>query len=121
TRSLPYARPRLAVTTPPVILGVPGPITVAADANCQGVVPDVLGSVSASDNCTPASQLVKQQNPAAGTLLAKGNHSITVSVQDAAGNMATAQVSLQVADITPPVILGVPGPITVSANANCQG
>ena len=108
-------------TTAPVILSVPGPVTVSADANCQGVVPNVLGSVSASDNCTPASQLVMQQNPAAGTLLAKGNHTITVSVKDAAGNTATGHVILHVVDNTPPVILSFPGPITVSADGNCQG
>jgi hypothetical protein len=85
------------------------------------VVPNVLGSVSATDNCTPANQLVKQQNPAAGTVVAKGSHTITVTVQDAAGNTSSAQVTFQVVDTTAPVILSVPGPIKVSADSNCQG
>src|SRR5205085_11228381 len=73
------------------------------------------------DNCTPASELVMQQNPTAGTILDKGSYAIAISVKDAAGNVATGQVSLQVADVTAPVILSVPGPITVSADGNCQG
>jgi len=112
---------QVADVTAPVILSVPGPITVSADGNCQGVVPNVLGSVSASDNCTPAGQLIKEQTPAAGTVLVKGSYTIAVSVKDAAGNVASGQVSLQVADVTAPVILSVPGPITVSADGNCQG
>src|SRR5205085_9700852 len=73
------------------------------------------------DNCTPASELVMQSSPAAGTVLDKGSYAIGMSVKDAAGNVATGQVSLQVADVTAPVILSVPGPITVSADGNCQG
>ncbi|MEY2429898.1 MAG: hypothetical protein QOJ40_2783, partial [Verrucomicrobiota bacterium] len=112
---------QVADVTTPVILSVPGPITVSVDGNCQGVVPNVLANVIASDNCTPAGQLIKQQTPAAGTVLDKGNYAIAISVKDAAGNVATGQVSLQIVDLTSPVILSIPGSITVSADGNCQG
>jgi hypothetical protein len=106
--------------TPPVILSVPGPITVSADSNCQGVVPNVLGNVTATDNCTPAGQLVKHQTPAAGTVLAKGTYTITVCVQDADGNKANQTVALTIADTTAPVIQSVTASPNVLSPPNHQ-
>ena len=111
----------VADTTPPVIVSSPGPITVSADGNGVAAVPNVTGSIVASDSCTPASSLVITQNPAAGTSLGLGNYSIMVTVKDAAGNPANANVSFSVVDTTPPVIVSVPGAITVPTDANCQG
>jgi probable HAF family extracellular repeat protein len=108
-------------TTPPVIVSIPSPITVSADANCQATVPNVLADVVATDNCTPANQLTLSQSPAAGTFLGTGQHTITVTVTDASGNSSTATVSFTVADTTAPTIISTPAPITVSADANCQG
>ncbi|HWX21348.1 MAG TPA: HYR domain-containing protein [Candidatus Binatia bacterium] len=107
-------------TTPPVIVSAPGPLTVQVDANCQGTVPDVLAAVVATDNCTPASQLVMTQKPAAGTTLRIGSHTISFTVTDAAGNKSTGSVAFNVVDITPPAIVSAPGPITLSADANGQ-
>jgi probable HAF family extracellular repeat protein len=81
------------------------PITIAADANCQGVVPDLLAQLAASDNCTPATQLIRAQAPAAGTLLPKGEHTVAILVTDAAGNSASVDVPLTITDLTPPVIV----------------
>ncbi len=110
----------VADTTPPVIVSSPGPITVSADGNGLASVPNVAGSIVASDSCTPASSLVIAQNPAAGTSLGLGNYSILVTVKDAAGNPAAANVPFSVVDTTPPVIVSAPGAITVPADANCQ-
>src|SRR5205085_387723 len=60
---------KIADTTSPTILSTPAPIALSADANCQAPVPNVLSGVMATDNCTPANQLVMSQNPVAGTLL----------------------------------------------------
>lgn len=108
-------------TTPPVILSVPGLITVSADGNCQGAVPNVLPKVVATDNCSPVNQLVLSQIPAAGTLVGSGQYTITVKVNDPAGNSSSASVPFQVVDTTPPAFVSVPGPILVSADSNCQG
>jgi hypothetical protein len=107
--------------TPPSITGVPASVSVSAGDNCQGVVPNVLGGVVASDNCTPANQLRITQNPAAGTMLGTGQYTIAVTVTDPSGNSSSANVALTVADTTPPSILSVPAPLTVSADTNCQG
>ena len=106
-------------STAPSIISLPGPLTVSVGANCQGVVPNVLGNVIASDNCTPANQLSLSQNPAAGTLLGVGQYTIVVTVADAGGNSSTGNVMLTVADTTAPAILSVSGPLTVSTDANC--
>ena len=122
-------------TTAPSITSVPSAFTVSADANCQGAVPNVLPGVVASDNCTPANQLVMSQSPAAGTLLPHGQYTITVTVKDAAGNTSTAAVPLAIVDTTPPVIQSITAspnvlsppshqlvPVTVSVAAvdNCD-
>ncbi|MDB6065175.1 MAG: hypothetical protein JWR26_1383 [Pedosphaera sp.] len=111
----------VADTTAPTIVSGPGPLTVSTDANCQGAVPNVVPQIVATDNCTPASSLVITQNPAAGTLVNSGAHLIVVTVKDAAGNSATANVSYTVTDTTAPVIVSGPGPLTVSTDVNCQG
>src|SRR6202043_2153750 len=92
-------------TTAPTIVSAPGPLTISTDANCQGAVPNVVPQIVATDNCTPASSLVITQNPAAGTLVNSGTHSIVVTVKDAAGNTATANVSYTVTDTTAPTIV----------------
>ncbi|HTL58482.1 MAG TPA: PKD domain-containing protein [Candidatus Limnocylindrales bacterium] len=108
-------------TTAPSFVSVPGPMTISAGAHCQGVVPNVLANVVASDNCTAANQLGLSQNPAAGSLLGTGQYMIVITAMDASGNSSTANVALEIADTTAPSFVSVPGPITVSADANCQG
>jgi hypothetical protein len=93
---------------------------VRANASCQGTVPNVLSNVVASDNCTPANQLVLTQIPAAGTVVGTGPHPITVLVADAAGNTTTATISFSVFDTRRPVIVGHIKPIMVRADANGQ-
>ncbi len=104
-------------TAPTVICSaVPG---ASADANCQAAVPNVLGGLSLSDNCSAASAITMSQSPAAGTLVGVGAHTITVTATDAAGNSASCTTSFTVADTTAPTVIcpAVPG---ASADANCQ-
>jgi hypothetical protein len=107
-------------TTPPTITGMPAPFRVSVGSDCQAQMPNMLGSVTATDSCTPANLLVVSQNPAAGALLGVGVYPLTVTVKDAAGNPATATVNFSVADTTPPSIHGGFGR-SVSTDANCQG
>jgi len=108
-------------TTPPVILSAPAPFNLSAGADCQVQVPNVLLNVVASDSCTPVDQLLKTQNPPATSLIGIGSHMILVTVTDGSGNTSSTNVSFTVSDTTPPTILSSPGPVNVSADANCQG
>ena len=103
-------------TTPPVVT-CPAGTTASAGANCQAAVPSVVGSVTASDNCTAAGSLTITQNPVAGTLVGLGVTTITVTVKDAANNGATCTTTFTVTDSTPPTIT-CPGPIVRNNDPN---
>ena len=105
--------------TPPVLMV--SPQTIAADANCQAVVPDFTATAAVSDNCACNSSdtsdscanrrpLTVTQSPAAGTPVGLGTYSITLSANDGSsnngglGNTTTVTTTLTVADQTPPSI-----------------
>jgi probable HAF family extracellular repeat protein len=104
----------------PTITSSPGTINLSVVANCQALVPDLSGLVTASDNCTPTDQLVVSQNPAAGTTLAIGSHTATVTVADAGGNVATVNVTLVVADDVAPDITSITASPCVLSPPNKQ-
>jgi probable HAF family extracellular repeat protein len=123
-------------TIPPVIVSCPSTLTVSAGEHCQGIVPNLGSYLVATDNCTPAAGLIITQTPAAGTLLDGGQHFVTVTVTDAAGNATSTSVSLTVADTSAPAIVSlaaspdvlsppnnqlVPITVTVLASDNCDG
>ena len=108
-------------TSAPVFLSGPNPVQLSADAHCQAAVPNLLGAVLVTDNCTPAGQIALAQNPLPGTVLPVGNYTVTVTATDASGNGASLNVPLSIADTTPPVILSSPAQLTVSADASCHG
>jgi probable HAF family extracellular repeat protein len=111
----------VADTTAPTILSGPSAMKLSADSSCHAAVPNVLSSVLVTDNCTPANQIQLVQNPAAGTVLGSGVYTIVVTATDSSGNSTTLNVPLEIDDTTPPTILSSPGPLTISANGQCQG
>jgi probable HAF family extracellular repeat protein len=107
----------VADTMPPVVV-CPEPLTVAADANGQALVPDLLATTGASDNCSAAEDLLRVQDPPAGVSVGLGTHSVTVTVTDPAGNSSSCAAPLVVVDTTPPT-LTCPAPLTVSPTVGC--
>lgn len=113
----------------------PPAMTVSAGDDCHGLVPHFTPGLLATDNCTPAAELVKTQSPAAGTKMPVGSHSVTLTVSDAAGNRSMCVTTLHVVDNTAPVISAVsvtpnligddgsmvPITVSVSASDNCGG
>jgi hypothetical protein len=109
-------------TTPPSV-SCPGNLKIKANDRCVGQVPNFLPGVVANDNCTPSGQIVKVQNPPPFSLLPPGTGSfvITITATDAAGNVGSCTVVLEVNDQTDPVIYECGDNAKVSANASCLG
>lgn len=105
-------------TIPPVV-ECPGNRTIPAGERGRALIPNLLMGLAASDNCSAASALVKQQSPAAGTVVRCGTHVVTLTVVDAAGNRTTCSATVSVVDVTSPVV-NCPEEIFRRARTNCQ-
>jgi hypothetical protein len=77
-------------TTPPTILGCPYPVLIEQLNPCQQLVIPLI-KLRATDNCTPASQLVWSQSPPAGTIVTGSDH-VIVTVTDLCGNSSQCDV-----------------------------
>jgi uncharacterized repeat protein (TIGR01451 family) len=97
-------------TTAPTVTA-PADSSASANASCQAPVPNYVANSTASDNCDNSVTLT--QSPAAGTMVGKGPHTVTVTGTDDAGNQGTDTVVFTVNDTTAPVIT-CPGNITRS-------
>ena len=96
--------------TNPTIAG-PSSQDLNADANCAAVVPNLLDDVTATDNCDQ--NLTVSQSPAAGTPFTGGtNHNaeqdVTITAEDASGNIGTRVITLVLKDVTAPVFTACP-------------
>ena len=87
---------------------VPAPVTVNADSNGQGTIPDFASGIAAQDNCGP---VTVTQSPVAGTTVGIGTHTVTITARDQAGNTTNATTTFTVRavgslsvslDVTPP-------------------
>lgn len=59
-----------------------------ANDECQANVPNFISSLGATDNVTPTSNLIIKQEPPVGTAVTMGPTAVTITVKDAAGNVA---------------------------------
>jgi hypothetical protein len=122
---------RVIVTNGPPTILCPPPLTLTANATCRGVLPVI--PVTVVERCTPSNQLAFAQSPPAGTLLALGDHTVTVWVSEGNHLDASCTVTVHVVDQTAPVIQ-CPGTVTaycapegtnvffkVEAKDNCDG
>jgi endonuclease G len=71
----------------------PAPMTINAGLSGQAAIPNVLGSITASDNCGP---VTLSQSPVAGTIVGVGTHTIAITATDAAGNTLTVTTTVTV-------------------------
>jgi gliding motility-associated-like protein len=97
----------------------PSNTLVSANASCNYVLTSVLPSAAISDNCTTYGSLILSQTPIAGTVLAIGTHTITLTAQDQAGNSSSCSYQLTVADQTIPSI-SCPGTQNIPVSTNCS-
>jgi hypothetical protein len=89
--------------------------TLAADANCVTILPDLTSQVVASDNC---GTVWITQDPLPGTALNVGTNRVTFTAVDEAGNSNTCTIQAIVVDITPPVITCPADVQTVCSSTN---
>ncbi len=90
-------------TLPPVVT-CPESRTESANNRGRALVPDFLGGLAATDNCTGAAALVKRQSPAPGTSVKCGTHAVVITIKDASGNVTTCSTTFTVVDTTSPVV-----------------
>jgi hypothetical protein len=81
---------------------------------CVSFVPNYVPFVIASDNCTSNSQLVITQNPAAGSAVGPGTHTVTLTICDASGNCVTCTSTFTVTAPLKPI----PGVFSTGVDAN---
>jgi hypothetical protein len=87
--------------TPPAAT-CPSATSASAGASCKAAVPDVLGGVTATDNCSSTTNLSKTQDIAPGTLVGLGTTPIKVTVTDAAFNGGVCSTAFTVIDTSGP-------------------
>ncbi len=91
-------------TEAPVITVCASDRTISADSNCEVVMPDLTGEVTATDNCAG---ITVTQVPVAGTVISTGITPVTLTVTDAGGNMVDCNANVIVVDDTDPVLVTV--------------
>ncbi|MEW5825875.1 MAG: HYR domain-containing protein, partial [Candidatus Bipolaricaulota bacterium] len=92
--------------------------TVSLDALGQATVTAAQVDGGSTDNCGIATLSVA---PSAFTCANLGPNTVVLTVTDYAGNSATCNATVTVADLIPPVISGLPGNITQANDAGVCG
>lgn len=93
----------------------PNDATRSANANCEFILGDVADYATISDNC----EYSTSQVPVIGTALGLGDHTITLKVQDDAGNITNCTFTLTIVDSTAP-IFACPGDQNEDADDDCE-
>ncbi|XP_072051832.1 uncharacterized protein [Amphiura filiformis] len=107
-------------TTPPTVTNCPSDITQTV-ANVGSTATVTWQPPTATDNVTPAGQIIQAQTHSPGTQFQVGTTTVSYLFTDAAGNNAictfTVTVSVVTTDTTPPVIVNCPNDITETVPA----
>lgn len=104
--------------TKPVIT-CPANTTIAANANCSGVV-GAYTPITLSDNCAANPSVT--QSPIASTVLSGHNdvEVVTLTANDGNGNTQSCSLTVTLKDVTKPLIT-CPANTTIAADGNCSG
>lgn len=94
------------------ILTCPDDVTLVVNRYCQANVPDCGLSATFCDRCS--NDLVFTQDVQIGQTLGLGQHVVTISGQDEAGNIGECTTTLDVVDGTPPSVSLTAYPSSIS-------
>ncbi len=103
----------------PTITDCDADVTLGTDENCENVLPNLAGDVSATDNCDTDVSIA--QGTAAGTIIDLEDTLVVMTFTDNVGNTSTCVVTVTVEDDDDPIITGCDLDRTVAADANCDG
>nr|WP_294858042.1 HYR domain-containing protein [uncultured Fluviicola sp.] len=91
--------------------------SVYASASCTAIVPNIVPTVTVDEFCTPATSLIFNQTPAAGSVMT-ATQNVFVTVTDLAGNVGGCFTHVLLFDTISPAIT-CPANQTVSTNNGC--
>ena len=105
-------------TIAPIISGCATDTIISADANCEYVMGDFTGFITAIDNCSTVAG--EAQDIAIGaTFVAGGPYPVILSITDDFNNTAACAFNITVVDNTAPTI-NCPNNSSVAADINCD-
>ncbi|MDX1651996.1 MAG: T9SS type A sorting domain-containing protein [Brumimicrobium sp.] len=78
--------------------------------------PDYTTGATFGDNCTSNANLIITQNPAAGTSLTPGTHTVTISAEDECGNTGNCQIQVTVVNDNGITITNAPANTTIECD-----
>ncbi len=81
----------------------PPDFTVSSGSGCDYLLPDITSQVTGTDNCSSFANMTVTQTPLTGTTQ-QGATTITVILQDEAGNTGTCQTIVSATDNIPPTV-----------------
>ncbi|MDD2636366.1 MAG: HYR domain-containing protein [Bacteroidales bacterium] len=104
----------------PVISSTHNDVDLYADNNCNAMVPDYRGDVTASDDITPEANLIIVQSPNSGSYISSGNNQISLRVYDESDNFDEIFFNINVLDTISPTIIVEDININIEATENCN-
>jgi gliding motility-associated-like protein len=102
-------------------ISCPANFTVGTTTGCTNLLADHSGLTTANDNCTFLGSLIYTQSPPAGTSIPVGTNTVTITVQDLAGNTNSCLFDLNVEDQENPIISACSPNQNVIVDAACSG
>jgi uncharacterized repeat protein (TIGR03803 family) len=99
------AKVSIVDTRPPEVVSLAEHFALAVGDDATAVLPDYIKGTVVRD---ASGKITAEQSPPAGTILNVGEHLVTLTFTDVAGNTTTERFNVSAIDITPPVILTKP-------------
>jgi gliding motility-associated-like protein len=91
-------------TLAPDIIFCPSEQEIFLDENCTAQLPDFVGDVNVTDNCTSIADMLITQSPAVGSVISSSG-TVSVLIEDLFGNIATCLIDYELLDTIAPILI----------------